>query len=394
MNSTEASKPKLVYITSRFPYPIEKGDKLRAYYQLRDLSAFWDIHLIAISDVVVKSEWKQAIAPFCKEMHIFEISKWLGYFRVALGLFGRRPLQCYYFKSLQHHREIRKLLEQIQPDHIFAQLIRSTEFVKDYHKCPKTIDYMDALSAGIQKRIELAPIWLRWIYKTEWRRLLTYEHVIYEYFEKHVIISEQDRDLILHPKRSKIHVVPNGVGEQFLNRDTNTSTKKFDLCFVGNLSYAPNIEAVKFIADALIPELHRRNISVKILISGADPGPELMKRKHLFEITGWVADITSSYAQSKIFVAPMFIGTGLQNKLLEAMAMGLPCVTTPLAFKALNCPDDLVKVASDANSFADAVEELLILDLSKLGKNARAFILQNFDWKSINMRLNGILKEL
>lgn len=390
MNSIQASK-KLVFITSRFPFPIEKGDKLRAYYQLRDLSKHWDIYLIAISDVPVQDHWRAAVKPFCKEIHVFEISKWRSYLSVLFGFFGRRPLQCYYFKRWSHQRSINQLLQQIQPDHIFAQLIRSTEYVKNYHQCHKTLDYMDALSAGVQKRMELASSWTRWVYELEWRRLLTYENVIYEYFENHLIISKQDRDLIPHPKKNKILALPNGVGEMFLSDDFHATEKVYDFCFVGNLSYPPNIQAVKFIAEELIPLLQKRGLHPKVLISGADPTAEVLKYQGLLHVSGWVDDIRQSYASAKIFVAPMFIGTGLQNKLLEALAMGVPCITTPLAFRALHAPENLILVADNAATFADAIEQLLLQDLAEKRAASKQFVLENFDWKVINERLFKVL---
>jgi len=387
-----ASK-KLVFITSRFPFPIEKGDKLRAYYQLRDLSKEWEIHLISISDVPVSNADLSAIQPFCKEVHVLRISKWAGYLRALWGLFGRRPLQTYYFTSWKHKAAVKNLLKEIQPDHIFAQLIRSTEYVKNYHNCPKTLDYMDALSEGVQKRIALTPFWLRWIFKTEWRKLMVYENVIFEYFENHLIISEQDRTQMTHPKRNDIHVVPNGVNENFLNY-TGTSEPEFDICFVGNLNYPPNIEAVKFIVQELLPQAKSEGLELKCLISGASAGPQIMQFQNQVTITGWVDDIRQSYTKAKIFVAPMFIGTGLQNKLLEAMALGVPCITTDLAHRAVGCDRETISLANNSKEYVEHIKRLLDSDVRLQQSNrARTFVEQHFDWKAINKRLGEIMEK-
>lgn len=391
MNSTSHSK-KLVFITSRFPFPIEKGDKLRAYYQLRDLSKDWEIHLIALSDVEVKSEHLAAIEPFCKDIHVLRISKWWGYFRAFLGVFGRRPIQTYYFTTLKHKLAVAKILKEIQPDHIFAQLIRSTEYVKNYHNCPKTLDYMDALSEGVHKRIRLAAFWLRWVFKSEWQKLMVYENVIFEYFENHLIISEQDRDQLTHPKRKNIHVLPNGVDERFLNYNSTEDKKTYDICFVGNLSYHPNIEAVKFIAHDILPLAKSKGLELKCLISGANPSADVLQLQEKFTITGWVDDIRESYAQSKIFIAPMFIGTGLQNKLLEAMALGTPCITTPLAHSALGCDSETVGMANSADEFVMQIQRLLDEnERLNQAEKAKKFVVQHFNWHEINTRLSAIL---
>jgi glycosyltransferase involved in cell wall biosynthesis len=387
-----ASK-KLVFITSRFPFPIEKGDKLRAYYQLRDLSRDWEIHLISVSDVAVSQEDLAAIQPFCKEIHVLRISKWMGYLRAFWGLFGRRPIQTYYFTAWKHKLRVKNLLKEIQPDHVFAQLIRSTEYVKNYHSCSKTLDYMDALSEGVQKRISLAPFWFRWVFKNEWRKLMVYENVIFEYFENHLIISEQDRDQMTHPKRNEIHVLPNGVNENFLNYQ-NPSAPEFDICFVGNLSYPPNIEAVKFIVQEIIPTAAAQGLNLKCLISGASAGPQIMQFQNQVTITGWVDDIRQSYTNAKIFVAPMFIGTGLQNKLLEAMALGVPCITADLAHRAVGCDTATISLANNSTEFVKEIKRLLEEETRvKQAEKAKTFVSQGFNWKAINARLSELMRK-
>jgi polysaccharide biosynthesis protein PslH len=387
-----ASK-KLVFITSRFPYPIEKGDKLRAYYQLRDLSKDWQIYLISVSDVAVSAEDLASVQPFCKEIHILRISKWMGYLRAIWGLFGRRPIQTYYFTSWKHKARVKSLLKEIQPDHIFAQLIRSTEYVKNYHSCSKTLDYMDALSEGVQKRISLTPFWLRWVFKNEWRKLMVYENVIFEYFENHLIISEQDRAQMTHPKRNDIYILPNGVNENFLNNQ-NPSTPEYDICFVGNLSYPPNIEAVKFIVQEILPAAAAEGLHLKCLISGASAGPQIMQFQNQVTITGWVDDIRQSYTNAKIFVAPMFIGTGLQNKLLEAMALGVPCITTDLAHRAVGCDTETISLANNSAEFVKEIKHLLDEETSaKQAEKAKLFVSEGFNWKAINGKLSELMRK-
>lgn len=386
-----ASK-KLVFITSRFPFPIEKGDKLRAYYQLRDLSKDWEIHLITISDTEVKQEHLKAVEPFCAKIHVLRISKFGGYFRAFFGLFGRLPLQTYYFTSLKHKLAVKKLLKEIQPDHIFAQLIRSTEYVKNYHNCSKTIDYMDALSAGVQKRIVLTRMWLRWVFTSEWRKLMVYENVIFEYFENHLIISEQDREQLTHPKRSKVHILPNGVDEVFLNFKNPVIQQKFDICFVGNLSYPPNIEAVKYIVQTILPYAKSQGIELSCLISGANAGQQVLQFQNDVTMSGWVDDIRISYVQSKIFIAPMYIGTGLQNKLLEAMALGIPCITTTLAHSALGCDKETVSVCNTPQDFLCEIKRLLNEEERQLqSEKAKAFVATHFNWDKINSELSQIM---
>src|SRR5690606_20190025 len=276
---------------------------------------------------------------------------WKKLFYTGLQFFTTKPFQVGYFYQHSIHHQIDILLKRIEPDHIFCQLIRAAEYVKNYHSCTKTIDYMDALSAGIKRRIPQSSLLSRWLFRSEWKRLTRYENILFDYFEYHTIISEQDRDLIAHPQRAKIDILPNGVGEHFFNYSKPVQ-KTHDLVFTGNLSYPPNINAVHYITHEICPVLKASGRNVSVLISGANPVSEIERLQGKIDLTGWVEDIRDSYAKGIVFVAPMFIGTGLQNKLLEAMAMGIPCITTPLANNALGADSSSILLAETPEGFA------------------------------------------
>ena len=207
------------------------------------------------------------------------------------------------------------------------------------------------------------------------------------------IISEQDRDLIDHPSHRKITVIPNGVDTSFFQpRDDN---KDFDLVFTGNMSYPPNIEAACFLADEVLPRVRQRLPEANLLISGANPVPRVRKLEgNGVTVSGWVEDIRDSYARARIFAAPMLIGTGLQNKLLEAMAMELPCITSPLANNALQAqPDVEISIADSPEAYAARIIELLS-NASKRSAIAAAghqFALQNFNWQAKTSELEQLM---
>jgi len=389
-----SSKPykKLIVITSRFPYPLEKGDKLRAYFQIKELSTKFEVHLISLSESTLSQEQLSHLAPFVKSTSIFQLTplqKWTGAF---LQLFGKKPIQVGYFHNWATQRKVNALLSELQPDHIYCQLIRVSEYVKNYHDCPKTIDYMDALSKGVERRVEKEPIYKRWLFNIEYKRLVNYENSIFSYFEYHTIISEQDRHHIFHAQRQTIKVVPNGVNELFF--EDYPSQKEFDIVFTGNMSYPPNVEAAVYIVKQVLPTLPS---SVRILLSGATPTQEVLALKsERVHITGWVDDIRDSYAKGSIFIAPMFIGTGLQNKLLEAMAIGLPCVTTSLANNALQAtPNASILIANTSDEFVAQVNELLTNKelYTKLSRNGKEFIASNYRWEECTKELIEIIQK-
>lgn len=377
-----STKKKLIFFTSRFPFPLTKGDKLRAYYQIRDLSEKFDVYLLCTSDKHVSQADKDELMKFCKEIHVFELGKVQIALSLLLNFLTKKPFQVAYFHHYNIQKKVDSLLRKIRPDHIFTQLIRSSEYVKNYHDCPKTIDYMDAFGKGMERRYETGVRFVRLIYKMESTRLKEYERKIFDYFEHHIIISKQDSEYIFHPDYAKIKVVPNGIDNSFF--DPQPIEKENDIVFVGNLSYEPNVQATEY----LYKNIHRYSPNLKIQISGANPLKRILKlNAPNFKITGFLKDIRFAYSSGKIFVAPMFIGTGLQNKLLEAMAQGLPCITTSLVNNALGATEnEEILIANTKDEFLQAIQQLLSDEdlYTKLQSNARRFVYQNYAWKSIN----------
>ncbi|MGB0933717.1 MAG: glycosyltransferase [Lishizhenia sp.] len=381
----------MVVITSRFPFPLEKGDKLRAYYQLKELSTRFEIHLISLTEHNVSKVHQNELSTICKSMYVFHIGfleRWLLTF---FQLFGNKPFQIGYFTSYRVKRKVTNLLQNLKPDHIYCQLIRPAEYVKNYHDCDKTIDYMDALSKGVERRYESASWYKKPFFKAEFLRLKNYEHKIFDYFEHHTIISEQDKNVIFHTERNKIKVIPNGVDQNFFSY-SNSADKKFDLVFTGNMNYPPNIEASKFIVNDILPHFP----DLQLVLAGANPSEEIKKlRCENVTITGWVEDIKAVYLSGKIFIAPMFIGTGLQNKLLEAMALGIPCVTTSLANNALHAvPNESILIANTKEEFTEAINRLMKDEKmsARIAQNGKAFVLNNYNWQTATKLLIDLIE--
>lgn len=380
---------KLFVVVSRVPYPLDKGDKLRAYHQIKELSKRHEIHLCCLDDNNTSLESINHLKSICKEVSILKLNKIKIYFNLFLALFSSKPFQVHYFYQFSAHRKLKQLIKSFKPDRIYCQLIRTAEYVKNEHDIVKTIDYMDAFSKGIDRRIETAG-WLKPVFKEEAKRLLKYEHLIYDYFERHSIISEEDRQLIYHQNRNKIEIVTNGIDTDYFN--PKLGNKIYDLIFVGNMSYAPNIAAVIFLVEKILPLL---NQDTKVIIAGASPSKEVLKlASNNIKVTGWIEDIRDAYNNAKVFVAPLFIGTGLQNKLLEAMAMELPCITTDLVNSSLKAkPEIEIKLAKTAKDFAKDIKELLENEPSRelLGKKARLFVEKEYTWEESSKKLEVLI---
>ncbi len=378
----------------RVPFPIEKGDKLRAYHQLRYLSRTNDIILCALNDTRLPDGTLEALRPFCREIHVIHLARPGVLFNILRAFLTGKPLQVGYFYSNRARKQIRQVISSVRPDHIYCQLVRVAEYVKD-QPIPKTLDYQDVFSKGVERRIRTSPFYMKPVLKMEYRRLLKYEAYIFDCFDHKTIISHPDRDLIPRADSEKIVVIPNGVDRDYFC--PQTVEKEYDTVFIGNMGYPPNVQAAEFLALKIMPLVQKRFPAARLVLAGANPHARVLAlASDTVRVTGWVEDIRSYYARAKIFIAPMMIGTGLQNKLLEAMAMKIPCITSPLANQALAAEDGKeILVGSSAEDFAGHVIRLLE-DPQKADQLAQAgflFVKTHFDWESATAKLEALMKK-
>lgn len=374
---------KILVLLPRIPWPLEKGDKLRAYNQIKQLAQNNELILCAINSDknLDKEDARKALNAFCSSIHFFDIGKMSILTNLAKAFFKGLPMQCGYFYNKRIHKEIRKLIEQHKPDMLFGQLLRVAEYIR-HEKTPKTIDYQDVFSMGMKRRYEIAPFYLRPFFNMEYKRLRRYEHDIFDDFDVKTIISVQDRDDIEHPKKEEILIVPNGVDHEYYS--PQQQEKKYDIVFTGNMGYAPNVNAVEYLANDILPLVWEKLPEAKMYIAGATPDPRVKKvASDKIIISGWLDDMRDAYSQSRIFIAPMRIGTGLQNKLLEAMSMRLPCITTSLANGSLHAETNKeILVGNNEQELANHIITLLT-DKEKaeyVAQNGYDFVHRVYDW--------------
>jgi sugar transferase (PEP-CTERM/EpsH1 system associated) len=389
---------KIFVLLPRIPYPLEKGDKLRAFNQIKQLAKRNEIVLCALNDDPKVSEQDafHALQPYCQSINFIRITK----LQILLGLirafFKGLPLQCGYFYNRKAARKIDALIAKHKPDMLFGQLLRVAEYIR-YKNISKAIDYQDIFSYGMKRRADIASFVTRPIYNMEYRRLCRYEAAIFEDFDVKSIISEPDRDLFPHKRRNEILIIPNGVDHDYFKPQERE--KQYDLVFTGNMSYPPNVNAVDYLANDILPIVWKTLPDVKLYIAGATPDPKVKKAaSERIIVSGWLDDIRDAYAQSRVFIAPMRIGTGLQNKLLEAMSMRLPAITSPLANASLGAkPNEEILVGSNAEEMAQHIITLLT-DTQKAEQIAHAgydFTNRVYDWgKATNLLEHAMIQAL
>jgi len=387
-------KQKIIVITSRFPFPLEKGDKLRIYHQIKHLSTEHEIHLISLNtEGKIAQKNINQLNQYCAKIHIINLTATTRMFNLIKSFLIHEPLQVGYFYSKKAHNKIKLIIKKTEPEWCYAQLIRTAKYVQDEKH--NVIDYMDAFSKGIERRIKKFPLLMQPFIKREYEITRKYEKAIFNHFTHHTIITKNDRNYINHVNMNKIHIIPNGVDTNYFKPDQIKKSKKFDIIFVGNMNYPPNIEAAIYLCKKILPIIRKKYSECNVLIGGASPHRRIKKLKNKnISISGWVDDIREVYSSGKIFVAPMFMGTGLQNKLLEAMAMGVPCITTKLANEALLANSSQIIIAKNEWEFAEACVK--ILTNHKLANNLKneglKFVKEKYEWRSINNKLNLLFK--
>jgi sugar transferase (PEP-CTERM/EpsH1 system associated) len=388
---------KILFALSRFPFPTLKGDKLRAYYQLKELSKNHEIHLICLSEEKDDLFYLQDLEPYCASIQLAHLSLFRKGWNLINALFTDKPFQVHYFRHPYLKKILNKTISEKQIDVCYVQLIRMVENISFEHEVGYYLDYMDCFSAGMFKRADRAHGLIRYIYLTEAKRLKKYEHKIADRFHAYSIISEADRDSFDAPLKNKIQVIPNGISHDFLDFE-NHSEKDIDLIFTGNMNYYPNIEAARYLCKQIIPGLLNVFPELRVYIVGTDPTLEV---QHFAApnvvVTGYVPDLRPYLARAKVAIAPMFFGSGLQNKLLEAMAMGIPVLTSPLANSSLNAPEDeAICIAHTPEAFINKAIKLLQNDsfAREIGTNGKAYVTRQFDWFKRNADLEAGLEAI
>ena len=383
---------KIFVITSRVPYPLEKGDKLRLFNQLKVLSKKHELILCALTDTDVHPKALEILMEFCAEVYIFKLSRWRILLNLILNFFNNTPFQVAYFYQKKIHKKVRHLIVNYKPDHIYCQLVRVSEYVKD-EAVPKTLDYMDVFSKGIERRIPQQPFYLRFLFQMEYKRLKHYESEMLHYFDRTTVISIEEKAYLNEPTENNIEIIPNGIDKEYFH--TINAEKKYDLLFTGNMNYEPNVDAAIYLVNEILPLLIHDFPDIRIMIAGAAPSKQVINlcSEHV-EVSGWVDDLRIIYAASKILVAPMRLGTGMQNKLLEAMAMNIPCITSELANRGLAAAEgESVMIGRSAKEYARIIKELLTdqQKLSELANKGHDFVINTYDWNTSTNKLEKLM---
>jgi glycosyltransferase involved in cell wall biosynthesis len=367
---------RVLFVVSRLPYPPWRGDQVRAFHQLRHLAPRHEITVCLVGKIPSAAH-RSAVEALGVTLEVIPMSAPGAVARMSRAPLDRRPAQALAFTSQAARRRIESLAGSA--DLIHAQLIRTAPLLPETGP-PVVVDLIDAMSVNLRRRAahdrSFRGLAARW----EARRILVYEAGLVRRGMSIVAATAADAAAL----GSGVGVIPNGVDLDHFSfraegRDATT------LVFAGNLGYFPNVDAARIAATEVLPIVRQSVPTANLILAGARPSRLIHRLARLpgVALISGPADLGAVVAGAGVAVVPMRAGTGMQNKVLEAMAVGTPVVTTPRAAEAVGAvPGIHLRVGEDPAAIASAV--LAILDDPTEGRSmaarARHFVEERFGW--------------
>jgi len=392
---------KILFLAQRVPYPPNKGDKLRSYNQIRHLSRNHDISLVCLADNGRDVEHAKELGRWCRSVDVVSLPRVASMMRSAVSLFSSRPLTLGYFYSSKLRALIEKKMRDENFDLIFVYCSSMAQYVEQVESIPRVIDFVDVDSEKWCQYARYAKFPYTWLYALESRRLRRYEKLLANTYQHCFLVSEKETDDFRRLVAPCLTLTPilNGVdGELFKPLVERYDSKT--IVFTGAMDYFANVEAVVYFVREILPHISSVIPDVKFYVVGSNPADELKalaRANPNIVVTGYVEQVHPYMAQAAVFVAPMRIARGVQNKILEAMAMGVPVVTSSLGHEGISAvPGQDIFVEDEAIRFATRVIDLMEDDKLRLAisANARKIVENFYDWSTNLATLESTLTEV
>jgi len=382
---------KILFLTSRLPYPPVGGDRLKNYWLLKILSKHFKVHLVSITDQKAPKEFYDWANDLGLTYRLFQKDKRQFYFNTLKGfLTNTLPLQVnyYYFKDVQ------KYIVQIYQEYdlLFATLIRTARYIVNKQKS-KILDMADSIGQNyLRSAKNTTSLFWRIIYSIEGKRLINFEKYCIVHFDKTLFFNKEERDYFNLPE--KTIWIPHGVNEYLLVYEKRDPKYKDYVAFFGKMDYQPNIDAVLWFVENVLPHLNR---DLKFIVVGAYPKKiiqDLPKKFKNVEVTGYVEDPYLILKSCLCVVAPMQTGGGIQNKILESMALGTINIVSSLAAKPIGAEHGKHFLVCDSpKDMANLINKIYETpkNFEYLKVNARDFIKNNFTWQIYEKKLLNVI---
>jgi sugar transferase (PEP-CTERM/EpsH1 system associated) len=399
-------------IVHRIPFPPDKGDKIRSFNQLKFLvEQGWAVHLCTLADDPADLQYVGELNKICASVAIELLNPKMQKIKSITAPLQGLPMSARYFYNEKLQQQINDILSQYHISAILCFCSPMAEYLRrapvnvlsqeQNRQIPYVMDLVDVDSDKWEQYAERHSIPMKWVYRMESRLLHTYERWVTKWFDAVVLVSEAEAEIFRHRVGlpHKIHGVGNGVDLVYFSPATEKySSRNMRISFCGAMSYMPNIEAVCWFALEVLPRIREALGEVEFWIIGGGAGEEVQELKKLpgVRVTGRVDDVRPFVWDSDLAVAPIRIARGIQNKVLEAMALGVAALVTPQAFEGLEAEEgqDLIVVRADPEVFAAAAIELLRNSVQRevIALHARQTVEAKYSWESRLQVLDTLLQ--
>ncbi|GAB2929752.1 TIGR03087 family PEP-CTERM/XrtA system glycosyltransferase [Rheinheimera gaetbuli] len=396
-------KPPLLMLVHRIPYPPNKGDKIRSFHLLKNLSQHYRVYLACFIDDPFDEQYLPELKQWCTELCCIRLYKKPAMLRGLTAFLTNKAVTLpYYYSSVVQNWVTARISEQA----ISQVLVYSSAMAQYVEHQPtlvtKVIDFVDIDSDKWQQYAERSTGIKRWFYRREARLLQRYEINICRQFDRSLFVSEDEaeafRTLLPAALQHKVSSLSNGVDIEFFDPQSALPAAEITLpaqylVFTGAMDYWANVDAVCWFCHEVWPALRQQHPNLQFLIVGGNPHPDVKALSKLagVVVTGRVADVRPYLKSAQYAVAPMLIARGIQNKVLEAMAMNKAIICTPMAMEGINAPLTAdTQVAEHAPAFIQAC--LTMLAASGQPGSNRQWIVQHFSWQNTLARLNSFIR--
>jgi sugar transferase (PEP-CTERM/EpsH1 system associated) len=387
---------RIAYLAQRVPYPPDRGDKIATYHQVRYLSNRHEVDVFCLAQDDHDIECAASLSRMVAGVHTARVPKIGAMARCATALLTAAPLTPGLCRASGLERKFETAHRRRPFDVVLVYSSSMAQYVERHAALPRVMEFADLDSLKWAQYAERSPWPLGWVYARESRLLLAYERRIAHAFGHSIVCTQKElADLRRLVPDATATCIPNGVDLEFFRPMTHPR-EAGNLVFTGVMDYRPNVDAMVWFTEQVLPRVRAAIPSVTLTICGARPTRRVRKLADIpgVEVTGRVPDVRQYLARATVCVVPLRIARGIQNKLLEAMAMGLPCVATRQTAEGLS-PDVLpaVRLADDADQFAAATTGLLRdrEAASALGRLARTLVETHYRWDVQVSKLEQIL---
>ena len=398
-------KPTLLFLCQRLPFPPNKGDKIRSFNFLKRMAEEYDLLVGTFIDDPEDWQNVEGLRPYCRELEIASLNPKRDKILSLRGFLTGEPLTLPYFRSRQLQNWTDRMLAEHQPDTAFIFSSSMAQYVINQPQRPKQIvsDFVDIDSDKWRQYAESESGLMKQIYHREAAKLLGYEQHVTALSNAVTFVSEKEAELFrsMAPGHEGIiHGVENGIDADFFSPDADIDRIIPEditaVTMTGAMDYKPNVDGAIWFAKEVLPLIRKTIPGLEFFIVGSSPAASVQELSKIdgVHVTGRVPDVRPYIRDAAAIVAPIHIARGIQNKVLEGMAMAKTVITTPQAFEGIEADTTSeIVIVEEVEPFAKAVcEAVQNADDTAMGQKARERVSADYSWESKYQKLAGYLK--